>query len=491
MFHISDIKKFKKCPRLYYLSIDSVSEFQPYLRNDEELTALIIKYLGIDNYYLGVRGDDNQRVLSEIDNFEWFVKARFEYNDLRVKIPFLHKTENGFDLYFTLYALYPHDDDADYYRYNIWVLEKLGIRINNISIIHLNANYVLGDSLDVNELFITSKNFYNTKNHPSSDIREKIYEKKVDLDEIITEMKINSLDDYQPIRKRACKAKNLCSYYENCFGKDEELPDDSIQYLVSSQFKQQMYQEGIRHLKDADTARLEGTRCQYAQIMASRNGGLYYDYYPLKTWMESLHKPIAFIDFEWERYIVPPFKGLKPYDVVCFEYSLHILDEEGNLKHNTYIGTRDCRREFIESLINDIPSNASIIAYNAIGAEMIRIRELAEQFPEYASLLNQILENFIDMSFPFIGGLVYDTRMRGNYSVKSLLNVVSDYSYHDLAIHDGMDAVYEWRKIDRGEDVDQLYIENSLIEYCSMDSYALYLIYCWLLDIINNNNVIT
>ena len=122
---------------------------------------------------------------------------------------------------------------------------------------------------------------------------------------------------------------------------------------------------------------------------------------------------------------------------------------------------------------------------------MIRIRELAEQFPEYASLLNQILENFIDMSFPFIGGLVYDTRMRGNYSVKSLLNVVSDYSYHDLTIHDGMDAVYEWRKIDRGEDVDQLYIENSLIEYCSMDSYALYLIYCWLLDIINNNNVIT
>ena len=64
MFHISDIKKFKKCPRLYYLSIDSVSEFQPYLRNDEELTTLIIKYLGIDNYYLGVRGDDNQRVLS-------------------------------------------------------------------------------------------------------------------------------------------------------------------------------------------------------------------------------------------------------------------------------------------------------------------------------------------------------------------------------------------------------------------------------------------
>ena len=105
--------------------------------------------------------------------------------------------------------------------------------------------------------------------------------------------------------------------------------------------------------------------------------------------------------------------------------------------------------------------------------------------------MNQILENFIDMSFPFIGGLVYDTRMRGNYSVKSLLNVVSDYSYHDLAIHDGMDAVYEWRKIDRGEDVDQLYIENSLIEYCSMDSYTLYLIYCWLLDIINNNNVIT
>lgn len=490
MFHISDIKKFKKCPRLYYLSIDSVSDYQPYLRNDEELTSLIIKYLGISDYYLGIRGDDKERVLREINNFEWFVKSRFEYNDLRVKIPFLHKTENGFDLYFTLYALYPHEDDADYYRYNIWVLEKLDIRINNIYIIHLNANYVMGESLDVNELFITSDCFYNIKNHPSSVIKDKIYEKHVDLDDLIADMKNNSLDDYQPVRKRVCKSRNICSFYENCFGKDEKLPDDSIQYLVSSQYKQQMFENGIYHLKDADTQYLEGTRCQYAQIMASRNGGLYYDYYPLKTWLESLKKPIAFIDFEWERYIVPPFSGLKPYDVVCFEYSLHLLSEKGDLKHTTFIGTRDCRKEFIESLINDIPGNASIVAYNAVGAEMIRIRELAEQFPEYAGALNHLLSNFIDMSFPFIGGLIYDTRMRGNYSVKSLLNLVSDCSYHDLAIHNGIDAVYEWRKIDRGEEVDQLSIRQSLIEYCSMDSYTLYLVYGWLSDIIHKKNSI-
>lgn len=489
MFHISDIKKFKKCPRLYFLNQNSNFEYQPFLRNDEELTDLIIKFLNLDKYYLGIKGDDKDRIINELDSYEWFVKARFEYNNLRIKIPFLHKCDDGYDIYFALYALYPHDDDVEFYRANIWVLENLGFKINNIYIIHLNANYILKDKLNVDELFLISSNFYNIKNHPSVDIKQKIYQKAFEYNTILKDIENSSLEDYNAIKKRACKARGLCQYYYDCFEDEVIIEDDSILNLVSSEHKNEMYKNGIRLLKDADINRIEGTRCQYAQIMASRNNGLYFDYYALKTWLNNLKKPIAFIDFEWERYIVPPFNGLKPYDVVCFEYSLHLLDETGKLHHETFIGTHDCREDFIRSLIKNIPNDATIVAYNAIGAEMLRIKELANQFPKYQDALNSLNERFGDMSYPFISGIVYDIKMKGNYSVKSLLNVVSELNYNDLSIHDGMDAVYKWRIIDKETDGANFEeIKNSLIEYCSMDSYALYLIYKWLIEIVESKD---
>ena len=487
MYHISDVKRFVKCPRLYYLSLENKPEFVPYLRNDEELTELIIKKLKLENYYRGERGDDPSRVLENLDKYEWFVKSRFEYDELRIKIPFLHKVEEGFDLYFAYFGLFPREDDMEFYADNIWVLENNNIKINNIYIIHLNANYVMEDELNPDELFVISDCFYNVNNHPTHNIKTRIYARKKDLTVTLHEMRKGDLNMYLPQRKRACKAKNLCPFYKDCFGEDEKLEDDSILTLVSSKYKNKMFESGIRLLKDADPELLEGNFCQYAQIMASKNGGLYFDYQPLKAWMEELKgKTLAFIDFEWERYLVPPFKGLKPYDVVPFEYSLHVLYPNGKMIHKAFVGTQDCRREFIESMLANVPNDSILVAYNAIGAEMLRIKELASQFPEYAEELLNLNKRFVDMSYPFISGMIYDIRMRGNYSVKSLLGVVSNLNYQDLDISDGMEAVYKWRMIDRDEVDDHEEVIKSLIEYCSLDTYSLVLIYKWLNKILKD-----
>lgn len=490
MYHISDVKRFVKCPRLYYLSLENKPEFVPFLRNDEELTELIVAKFKIDNYYQGQRGDDPKRVIDSLNDYEWFVKSRFEYDDLRIKIPFMHKVDDGFDIYFALFGLFPKADDVDFYASNIWVLENNNIKINNIYIVHLNADYVLHDKLNPDELFIISDCFYNVANHPAVNIKKKIYSRKKDLTVTLHEMRKGDLNMYLPVRKRACKAKNICPFYTDCFGEDEKLEDDSILTLVSSQHKNKMFESGIRLLKDADPKLVEGNACQYAQILASKNGGLFFDYQPLKAWMDDLKdQTLAFIDFEWERYLVPPFEGLKPYDVVCFEYSLHVLYPDGKMIHKAFIGTRDCRIEFIESMLANVPKDATLIAYNAVGAEMLRIKELAEQFPEYAKDLLDLNKRFVDMSFPFISGMVYDIRMRGNYSVKSLLGVVSNLTYKDLEISDGMEAVYKWRMVDREEVENQEEVIHELIEYCSLDTYSLVLIYKWLKKILKDHEV--
>ena len=64
-----------------------------------------------------------------------------------------------YDLYFLFIGLYPHSEDMQFYCDTVWVLEKLGIPLNNYYMIHLNAEYVRGKELDPSELFVVSNAF--------------------------------------------------------------------------------------------------------------------------------------------------------------------------------------------------------------------------------------------------------------------------------------------------------------------------------------------
>ena len=92
----------------------------------------------------------------------------------------------------------------------------------------------------------------------------------------------------------------------------------------------------------------------------------------------------------------------------------------------------------------------------------------------------------MDLAIPFVDGIIYDIRMKGNYTLKKLVDIVSDYSYKDLEIYDGMEAVYNWRNIDKGSDDEQKIIDN-LKQYCSLDAYGLFLVYKWLIKLMVEN----
>ena len=189
MYHIADVKKYLKCPVLFYRSINNRNEeYKPYVRLDEALTLLACKKLGLSEYFLGQKNDDKSLALCALKNYEWLVKARFEYHNLRIKIPFLHKTNYGYDVYFVYCGNYCKDDDMQFYIQSIWVLKNNGIFINNIYIMHFNANYVRQDSLDPNELFIISDSFYNDSNMPTKNIKDTIYAKMRDYSDVIDEM---------------------------------------------------------------------------------------------------------------------------------------------------------------------------------------------------------------------------------------------------------------------------------------------------------------
>ncbi len=480
MYHITDLKKYLKCPRLYFYSKDEEASFNHYLRSDESLIELLVRFLRVDSYFKGTVGDSNDVFLSNKDKYDYFVKIRFESNNFRIKVPIMHKvSEDLYDIYFVHNGVTIKELDFSYFSLTIEVLKKLNIEINKVFLAYINKDYVFSNILDIEQLFILIDNIDDI------DLYDLFVGKIYDFKSIINRIESTSLNSYLPHKTRICHARGVCPYYYDCFKEEANIEDDSILTLVSSANKDVMYKKGIRLLKDVDVSLLEGNRVQYGQIMASKKGGQFVLKYALKDWLKKLDtRPITFIDFEWDTYLIPEFDGMKPLDVLPFEFVLYTLDENDNLNKFSFLGKGDCRKEFAQGLIKYIPSKGPIVAYNAYGAECRRINELANYFEEYRDELLDIKYRFVDLAEPFLEGLVYDTRMRGNFTLKKLVNVVSNMDYKSLEINDGMKAVFNWRNIDKGLSEDDDRVKEELIKYCGLDAYGLYLVYKWLLSLI-------
>lgn len=479
MHHISDIKKFTHCERLYYLNKNKETSFKPYLRSDESINNLLIQYFQIDKCFIGEKNDKYERFLSEINNYEWFCHPRFSVGELRVNIPFIHKVDNEFDIYFVYYGTTVKELDLVSYSICIDVLKELNMSINHVFLTYFNPNYIRNSALDPNKLFITDEYYKEVL------IKDIIENYNFDYKKIIKQIENYDLNDNSYHKNKYCKQFGLCDYYCDCFPNESVLEDDSILTLVSCKKKTDMFDNGITRLKDVDLNSIDGNKVQYAQIMASRNGGLFVDRVSLGNWLDQINNDsISFIDFEWDRYLVPPYANMKPMDVLCFEFALYYYKND-ELYHETYVGINDCREEFILKLLKYLPKDGPILAYNADGAEKLRLLELGRMFPQYEEELNRIVDRLVDLAIPFVDGLIYDVRMRGDYTLKKLVDIVSEYSYSKLEINNGMSAVYSWRSIDNNN-AEEDTIEN-LKKYCSLDAYGLILVYNWLLKIIDES----
>lgn len=483
MKRISDIKKIERCEKLLWLSKKQPQPFMPFIYYNEDIFALAKQKLGIKEWLIGQPGDDNNAFFAHMNEYDAFCNIRFTYGDFRIKIPIMKKYKDGFRIYFTYAACFPKESEAQFIADQLWVLEQLNIKVNKVNTIHLNSEYIRKDTLDVDALFIVNDFFYNDKNHRGEKIKTLLKQKKRDVGKVLKKID-DTLDKQEMASKRTniCTRKNKCAYFDICFSTPNKKT--SILNLVSSAHKFELLEEGIDDLADVEMEQIEGTRHQFAQVVAAKTNTLFFDKYAVKHYFESqISYPISYLDFEWETYAYPPYHDMKPFDVLTFQYSLHIEQElNQELIHKEYLGRHDCRIEFIEHLIADIPKQGSVMCFNVEGAEKLRLKQLAKQFPQYENELKNIWERMVDLAIPFSNGLIYDTRMEGMYSLKKLVAIFTDYNYADLDISHGLEAVRNYRLLEE-EDVDQQKETlKELLVYCAMDTYAMVLIYHWILD---------
>ncbi len=485
MIHVSDLLQYEKCPDLVWNRNHYPIPFESLFHMDLPYHKLWMKYLDIENAISGKTGDDNQRSLSLLQENDVLVQGRFSYKDCRTRIPVLKKIENGYIAIYPYLNAFPKEKEARLMKINTMILEKLGISITENRILYLNKDYIRKDALDLNELFLLSDKLHNRRNHLNLTIQECMDKEEIDLDDLIEKTKeVQTSDIKIPCqRSKKCTSPRRCMYYTTCFDESKEA-DDSVLFLTTSSNKLKAYEKGIVHLKDLPISEMEGFRLQYAQYMASKNKGFFMDYCAVHAWLSQIQYPISYLDFEWDTFAIPPYRGLKPFDVICFQYSLHIETKDGKLSHTDFFDYGDCREGFIQSLIQSVPKEGSILVYNMEGAEKLRLKQLSEQFPQYKENLKQIYDRMIDLSKPFECGLFYDNRMRGHYSLKNVMPVFTDdYSYYDLSINDGLQAVKAYRIFENADEEQRNHLRNNIRLYCKMDTFAEYIVYHGLLKL--------
>jgi hypothetical protein len=192
--------------------------------------------------------------------------------------------------------------------------------------------------------------------------------------------------------------------------------------------------------------------------------------------LESLEHPLYFMDFESVNPAIPRFSGMRPFDQLPFQWSLHVQREpRAESEHYEFLATdsNDPRREFISSLCTALGDRGSIVVYAAFESQ--RLSELAAWLPEFAERIKRIQSRLWDL-LPVVRNHVYHPAFAGSYSLKAVLPaLVPELTYEGMAVTNGQDAGLAWESLIRGglDQVERDKFKSALLDYCGQDTLGL------------------
>ena len=72
----------------------------------------------------------------------------------------------------------------------------------------------------------------------------------------------------------------------------------------------------------------------------------------IREFLDTIRAPVHYLDFETINPAVPLFDGVRPYQKVPFQFSLHIRDQRTGMRHYSYLaeGPDDPRPQFLQRL---------------------------------------------------------------------------------------------------------------------------------------------
>ena len=279
-----------------------------------------------------------------------------------------------------------------------------------------------------------------------------------------------------------CDAKLDCEFIKLHF---PDLPEYTIFDIptLKNEKRRELLAKGIVAITDIpDEFPLSGKQRQ--QVDAARAGAISIDGEAIAERIESWQYPLRFLDYETFGHALPKFEGIRPYQQMCFQYSLHTVDSPGAKPRHSYFlsrGEGDPPRALAERLRADIGENIGTVLVWSESFEKGRNREMAEMFPDLAEFFEAVNSRTVDLMKIFSEKLYSHPDFMGRSSIKRVLPVLRpDLSYRQLRIGDGDTASISWYRAATWEtmpDAERSEIVAGLETYCELDTWAMVAIF--------------
>ena len=361
--------------------------------------------------------------------------------------------------------------------YQIWVCERCGYTVNRAYIVHLNGDYRLKGELNLDGMFALS------------DQTTEARMAGVGIEDSIARFNSVRMAVEEPDIRigKHCNSPHACPFQKWCW---RDVPEDSIFSLAGvgrvRGFK--MWDDGVKTHADALACSVMGGKVKLNGLQAAQaKGEFHVNHERVADFLDNLHYPLYFLDFETVQPAVPIYEGTKVYQQIPTQYSLHWIDEPGGeLRHAEYLAPSvgDPRRGVAENLVKDIPTGACVTAYN-MSFERGRIKELAQHCSDLADRLMEIHDSIADLMIPFKSGWVYLPAMGGSYSIKKVLPALYpndpelDYTNLD-GVHNGSEAMQAFDALADMSKEEEMRTREQLLRYCELDTLAMVRVWEWL-----------
>jgi hypothetical protein len=186
--------------------------------------------------------------------------------------------------------------------------------------------------------------------------------------------------------------------------------------------------------------------------------------------------PRYFLDFETIGPALPRWPGMRPYQLVPFQWSLHIETAPGRIEHTEHLDLsgEHPARSVSEALLRAVGLAGPIFMYT--GYERLCLETLARFCPDLSAELDALGARLVDLH-PLLKQSWYHPAMLGSWSLKSVLPTIApdmDYSRLD-GVQDGTAAQLAWfEAVAPGTTAERRReLREQLLRYCAHDTLAL------------------
>ena len=269
-----------------------------------------------------------------------------------------------------------------------------------------------------------------------------------------------------------CTDPFACPFLAHCGPPTAEYPVSALP--GGGAVVAQLQREGITDIRDIPPGRLE--RPLHERVRLATQTGAPYVAPELAATLRTLPWPRQYLDFETIQFAVPRWADTRPYEQLPFQWSCHIEEAGGRLRHVAFLDQSGeaPMRACAEALIAALGDHGTIFTYSPFERRVIHA--LAARLPDLAPRLASLTDRLFDL-LPLVKAHFYHPAMKGSYSIKAVLPAVApDLSYDGLGeVRDGLAAqlAYEALIDPATTAARRATLAAELEEYCRLDTLAM------------------